>query len=150
MEEKHREIAEEIYQMATFVLVESGTDTPLFVLIKDNESIPILIPPGMELDLSTYATMSLKLANEQEADAMVLVGGMWVVTDLIDNIDLQTRPSESDKREHYLNLIYISDDGKILESIAGRVETDPAGTMYIKDQEWLDSVQDFDLLQPWK
>lgn len=150
MDENHKKIAEEVYQMATFILVESGKDTPLFVLIKDNESIPIIIPPGMEVDLASYATMSLQLAKEQDADAMMVVGGMWVVSDHIDNIDLQTRPSESDMREHYLNLVYISKDGKILESIAGKVEKDIAGTMYVKEQDWLDTVQDFSLLQPWQ
>lgn len=150
MDSEHKKIAEKIYKMATFVLAESGADTPLFVLIKDNESIPILIPPGMEIDVAGYATMSLKLAKEHDADAMLVVGGMWVVSDLLDNIDLQTKPSESEKREHYLNLVYITKDGKIIESIAGKIETAPDGTQYVKDQEWLDSVQDFSLLQPWK
>ena len=150
MDENHKKIAEEVYQMATFILVESGRDAPLFVLIKDNESIPIIIPPGIEIDLPYYATISLKLAKEQDADAMMVVGGMWVVSDHIDNIDLQTRPSESDKREHYLNLVYITKDGKTLESIAGKVETDIAGMMYVKEQDWMDTIQHFSLLQPWQ
>jgi hypothetical protein len=150
MDKQHKKISEELYQTASFILTESGKDTPLFVLIKNNETFPILIPPGMEIDLATYSTLSLKLAREYDADAMIVIGGMWVVTDLVDNIDFQTRPSESDKREHYLNLIYITADGKTLESLAGKVEKDPAGTMYVREQDWLDSVQDFSLLQSWK
>lgn len=150
MDEQHKKLAEEVYQTATFILTESGKDTPLFILIKEDETIPILIPPGMEINLAEYSTLSHKLAKEHDADAMMVVGGMWVVMDTIDNIDLQTRPSESDKREHYLNLVYMSADGEVTESIAGKVERDVAGTMYVKEQDWLDEIQDFSLLQPWK
>lgn len=150
MDKQHKELAEQVYQTATFILAESGKDTPLFILIKGDETIPILIPPGMEINLAEYSTLSHKMAKEQDADAMMIVGGMWVVMDTIDNIDLQTRPSESDKREHYLNLVYMSADGETVESIAGKVEKDPAGTMYVKEQDWLDSIQEFSLLQPWK
>ena len=150
MDPKHRELAEEIYQMSSFVLAESGADAPLFILIKDNKSIPILIPPGTEIDTAGYIMMSLNFAREEKADAIIVVAGMWVVTGHVDDINLDVRPSEQESREHYLNLVYMSSDGSELESIAGKVETDPAGTKYVRHHEWMDSVQDFEWLQPWK
>ena len=150
MDPKHKELAEQIYQMATFILAESGTDAPLAVLIKDNQTIPVLIPPGTEIDTAGYIMISLNFAREQKADAIVVIAGMWVVTGHIDEIDLNIRPSEQDNREHYLNLVYMSADGSDLESLAGKVEMDPAGTKYVREQEWLESVQDFEWLQPWK
>ena len=150
MDPKHKEIAEQIYQMSTFVLAESGTDAPLAILIKDNQTIPILIPPGSEIDTAGYIMMSLNFAREQDADAILIVAGMWVVTGHIDEIDLDLRPSQQDNRQHYLNLVYMSADGSDLQSLAGKVEMDPAGTKYVREQEWLDSVQDFEWLQPWK
>ena len=59
MDPTHKEIAEEIYNMASFALAETGNDTTLFVLIKENQSIPILVPPGFDIDTAGYAMMSM-------------------------------------------------------------------------------------------
>ncbi|MCK5613790.1 hypothetical protein KAR91_68635 [Candidatus Pacearchaeota archaeon] len=150
MNPKHKAIAENVYKIALFSLVESGRDTPLFVLIKDNQSIPILIPPGLEIDVASYTMMSLNLAREQNADAIMVVSGMWVVTGEIDDIDLTIRPSESDMKEHYLNLVYMTADGSEFNSIAGKVEIDPQGTKFIRHHEWLDNLQQFEYFQPWR
>jgi len=149
MDPKHKEIAENIYDLASFSLVETGNDTILFVLIKDNETIPILIPQGTEIDTADYTMMSMSIAKEHNADAIIVVAGMWVVTGSAKEIDITIRPSESPKREHYLNLIYMTADGNTFESIAGKVETDPAGTKFVRDHDWVDNVQQFEWFQPW-
>ncbi len=150
MNPKHKEIAENVYQIALFTLAETGTDVPLFVLIKEDQSIPILIPPYLEIDTAGYALMSMNLAKEHDADALILISGMWVVTGNINEIDVNIRPSESDLKEHYLNLIYMTADGSGVESIAGKVETDPSGTKYVRHHEWMDSIQEFEWCQPWR
>lgn len=150
MNPKHKEIAENVYQIALFSLVETGHDTPLFVLIKDNQSMPILIPPGLEIDVAGYTMMSLNLAREKNADAIMVVSGMWVVTGQLDDIDLTVRPSENNMKEHYLNLVYMTADGSLFKSIAGKVETDPQGTKFVREHEWLADVQHFEYFEPWR
>jgi hypothetical protein len=150
MDPKHKEIAENLYQMASFSLAETGIDTALFVLIKGEQSIPIFVPPGTDIDTAEYALMAMNFAGEQNADAVIVVAGMWVVTGLAEEIDTDVRPSQHKSREHYLNLVYMTADGKTFESIVGKVEMDPAGTKFVRHHEWLESVQEFEWLQPWR
>jgi len=150
MTPKHKEISEYIFKLSTFVLAETGLDTPLFVLIKDDQPIPVLIPPQVEIELTEYATYSLKFAKEHAADAMLFVSGMWVVSGPEVELDYSVRPSESKDREHYLSLVYISNDGKSKASLVGKVEQDPTGRKYVREQTWLDSVRNFNLLSSWK
>jgi hypothetical protein len=150
MNPKHKEIAETIYQTAIFALAETGKDAPIFFLIKDNQTIPILVPPGLDIDVTGYIMTSLELAKEHDADAIMIVAGMWVVTSNVNDIDLTIRPSEHDDKQHYLNLVYMSADGSELTSIAGKVETDPSGTKYVRDHEWLFDFQQFEMFEPWR
>ena len=150
MDPKHKEIAENVYQLASFALTETGHDTTLFVLIKDNNSIPIIVPEDSRIDTSSYTLMSMNYAQQQNADAIIVVSGMWVVKGTLSEIELDVRPSESDKREHYLNLIYMTADGSNFESIAGKVERDIAGTKFVREHEWVDSIQKFEWFQPWR
>jgi hypothetical protein len=150
MDPKHKELAEQIYNSATFSLAETGNDSPLFIIIKDNQVTPILIPPGFEVDISGYAMLSLHYAQEAQADALIIISSMWVVLENVEALETGIRPSEHPDREHYFNLIYFSADGKEIESIAGKVETDISGTKFVREHDWLDSVQAFDWLQPWK
>lgn len=150
MDPKHREIAESVYNTASFALAETGLDTALFVLIKDNESIPILVPPGTDIDTAGYAMMSMHYAKEHDADAIVVVSGMWIVKQHIQEYDPDMRPSEHPDREHYLNLIYMTADGGEMESIVGKVETDPGGRKFVRDHEWTQGIEMTHWLEPWR
>jgi hypothetical protein len=44
----------------------------------------------------------------------------------------------------------MSADGKTLESIAGKVETDLAGHQFVREHEWLESMLDFNFIEAWK
>jgi len=94
--------------------------------------------------------MSMNIAREQNADAILVVAGMWVVKGLPSEIDISIRPSENEAREHFLNLVYMTADGKEYESIAGKVEKDPGGTKFVREHEWVDQIQEFEWFQPWK
>ena len=124
MNEKHKKIAEDLYKITLFALTETGKEYPVFCLIKDNKAMPVLMPPGEEIDVSNYILMSMDLARQYDVDALILVAGMWSVTSPIEEIDPRVRPSEHPNREHYLNLIYMTADGSEMESIAGKIETD--------------------------
>ncbi len=136
--------------MATMALAESGLDTTLFVLVKENQSIPILVPPGFDIDTTGYSMMALYYAKEQNADALICVSGMWIVKQHISELEEDIRPSEHPDREHYLNLIYMSADGKTMESIVGKVEQDPSGTKFVRNHEWSEGLETTKWFEPWR
>jgi hypothetical protein len=150
MNDEHKKIAEEFYKISSFALTESGKETPVFILVKDNLPIPLLVPPNQSMDTGSYIIFALGVAKRIDADALILVAGMWVITGKIGEVDTTIRPSMHPEREEYLNLIYMSADGSEIESLSGKIESDPAGTKFIRDQEWTDSVLKMDWLQPWR
>jgi hypothetical protein len=150
MNQKHKKLAEEIYVASVFALAEKGMDAPIFILIKNDKSIPLLIPPDLEIGVAEYASMASDNARDLNADAIIVISGMWVVIDKAENLDPNVKPSDHPNREHYLNLVYMSADGKTLESIAGKVETDLAGHQFVREHEWLESMLDFNFIEAWK
>ena len=150
MDPKHKEIAEGIYQAAIFGLAETGVDMPVISLIKDNQCIPILIPPYIEITVDEYAARANEMAKEQNADAILIIAGMWVVKGHKDEIDLEQRPSQSPNREEHLNLVYMSADGEETASITGEIKTNVGtGTKYVEKYDWMDAVRN-NFFEPWK
>jgi hypothetical protein len=150
MNDEHRRIAEEIYKISAFALTETGKEIPVFILVKHDMPIPLLVPPDKDMDMGAYIMSALSFAKQYDADALILVASMWVVSGKLGEIDTRIKPSESPDREEYLNLIYMTADGLIIESLSGKVETTPIGTKFIRSQEWMDSTMKADWLQPWR
>lgn len=151
MDPKHKEIAEGIYQAAIFGLAETGVDMPVISLIKDDKCIPILIPPLMEITMEEYTSKANEMAKEENADAILMIAGMWVVKGRKGELDLTERPSESPNREEHLNLVYMSANGNVTASISGEIKTNVGtGTKYVEKYDWMDSVSHTNFFEPWK
>lgn len=154
MDQKHKELAEEIFGKVSMALAESGNVVPLFILIlKDGSLLPILVGNGETIDIQLYAVGAVNAAQEMDADAMIFICEQYMVSktskdsDLKPLLDGMIKASEHPDKEDYLTIIYMDKHGNC-NSLISKIKKDIAGTRYAVDFEWIEySVTN--VLVPW-
>jgi hypothetical protein len=154
MEEKHREIVEDLFSKISFALAESGRVPPLFIMVLQDDTVMPIILGQTEIDMIEYASASMEAASDMDAKALILSCEQYMVSrnkgdaDIDDLMNGIIKPSEHPDKAEYLTLIYMTSDGDY-DSLISKIHTDPRGTRYTADFKWVDdSVSN--IIQPWK
>ncbi len=151
MDQKEKEMSEEIFNTLSIVLAEQGEVAPLYFIVKDKVMDPIVGHPGVTHQ--HLASITVNMAHETNADAVVLVCEQWMVKlkkdtkDAQDYIDGTKRPSQSPDAEPYLTLTYMTKNGEA-SSLIGKVHTSPNGVRFIRETEWI-SETTTNMIVPW-
>lgn len=155
MDDKHREIAEDLFSKVSMALTEQGMAIPIFVLIlPDDKVYPIIIQSEQEYDIQGYSSIVHDIAGQMNAKAIILVCEQFMVSKsqsdpgLKDLIDGKVRASEHPDRKDYLTLMYLDEQNKC-ESIISEIHKDPAGTKFTRDFKWISEAVT-NILVPWK
>ena len=155
MDERHKEIVEKLYNLASMHLAENGVFHPTFFVIKDGVCMPVIMHPESDQpDVATYASIVNSAAHDEDADAVVFISEQWTIMRKVDDKDLPAfiegteRPSEAEDREEYLNLVYITAEGDI-KSISGKIQISPGGVHYIDGFDWVESAHT-NVIVPWR
>jgi hypothetical protein len=154
MDVNHKKIIEDMFSRLSFQLTKSGKISPLFMMIlPDNSVLPIMMN-YKDLDIMTYASVSIQAADEMNATALILVCEQYMIKRKKDDPVLsqilsgEISASCCDDKENYLTIIYTDNLGKS-ESLVSKIECDPVGTKYTLDFHWLDySITN--LVTSWK
>lgn len=151
MNQKEREMAEELFNTTSLVLSDKGEISPIFFIVKDKGLNPLVGAPGMTMqELSTTA---VNVAHEMDAEAIILICEQWMVQMRKDDenlkgyLDGSKRPSEHPSSEAYLTLIYMSKIGEA-ESLIGKVHLSPNGVRFTREIQWIDDAVT-NIITPW-
>jgi hypothetical protein len=153
MDEKHREIAEDLFNKFSMSMTQTGNVVPIYVIILADDTVyPIMV--DIPVEFREYSTIALNLANQYNAYAMMLICEQYMVSKKIGDSDLSSllsgkiKASEHPDREEYLILAYMDENGNS-ESLIGKIERDLMGTPFTRESKWLkDTV--VSVMMPWK
>ena len=155
MNEKHREIAEDLFNKVAMAMTEQGMTVPVFVLILPGDQVyPVIIQSDQEYDVQGYSALVHDIAGQMDAIAIMLVCEQFKVSKqqsdpaLKDLLDGKIRASQHPDRKEYLTLMYL-DEHNVCESIIAEIHKDPAGTRFTRDFKWIDEAVT-NILVPWK
>jgi len=153
MDEKHKELAEDVLSKASFRLTENGSVTPIFIAIlpDNNELMPIVITGIENLSLDEYAVIATNAAAQIDAVAMMLICEQWVAKVLEDEPMLASiAPSQHPDKMECLAVIYMTATGEC-SILTSEIHKDPSGTKYTKDSVWLNDASVLSgIVSPWK
>jgi len=145
---------EELFAHISMVLAENGMVFPTYIMILGGQVVPVMVNPQEEMSLSEYEGVVNQAAIEMQPDAMILISEQWMVSKHKDDPEVQLlvdgiiKPSDQDDKEEYLVLIITERDGNS-NSLVAKIEKDPIGTRFIREQHWIDSCVS-NLIRPWK
>ena len=146
MDDKTKDLMEKIFVNHCIMLTEAGAIIPIFFIIVNKQIIPIILSEEMQMDFTQYSTVVVKAADEMDASAMILISEQYMIIGNKSDIDIKAllsgeiKLSEHPDKQEYLALIYMEADGKT-ESLYGKIEKDPGGIRYVREQQWADGVQ---------
>jgi len=152
---KHKQIAKDLYNIASMQLAEHGYIHPMFFMVKDDQYIPVMMHPASDqVEMATYASIVNSAAQDEDVDAVILISEQWTVIGKIDDEEMEAyrtgkkRPSEAEGRKDFLNLVYVTARGDVT-SISGEIKKSSNGIHYIDGYDWMDSATT-NVITPWK
>jgi hypothetical protein len=151
MDKEEKEMSEELFNTVSIVLAEHGQVAPIYFIIKDKMMNPVASHPG--ITIQQLANVSVNMAHEVDADAVVLICEQWMVKmkkgskEAQDYLDGSKRPSESSDAESYLTLTYMSKTGEA-NSLIGKIRKSPNGVNFIRDSKWILETAT-NMITPW-
>lgn len=154
MDKHHIQYSEYLFSAISMALTEHGKVYPTYVMIIQDEMIPVIAAPKENLTLAEYERAVNQAAMDVQPDAIILICEQWMVSRQKDDpetqllIDGVLRASEVPDKESYLTLIYTDIDGNS-ESLVAKIDSDPAGTRFTRDQSWIKGCVS-NLIKPWK
>jgi hypothetical protein len=143
----------ELYDVYCMMLAEYGTVDPMYFIVKDGNITPIVIESGVDISFLDYSAQTLKIAEENNASALLLISEQDVVIGKVDSEDIKAltegkiRPSEHPLKKDYLVLTYI-EEGGTRHALYGKIEKDIVGTKFIRSQQWMKEARY--TKAPWK
>ena len=151
MDEKHRELVEDVFLKSSFRLTENGSVTPIYIIIMEDSLLPVMVHGMEKLNLDQYATIASSIALETNAKAMILICEQWIVKIPEGTPSLHTIvPSEQPDRIECLAVVYMDEAGEC-SILSGEIFTDPSGTKYTKNSEWMEKASVVSgIMEPWK
>ena len=155
--EKYKDLAESIFNSSCMTLNETGDLYPIFFLVRDKVTTPIILHPDSEkmISLETYASHAINIADEQDADALFFISEQWMVKRDMDDEDVKDfetgrkAPSLDPDRQEIVCLIFAEKNGKV-KTLMGEIERLPDNTPFVRDSKWStpdDVTKNF--LGPW-
>lgn len=153
MNEQDKEKAEMLFTHISIVLTEHGKVFPTYIMIMDGQVIPVMVTEKAEMSLAEYEGVVHQAATEMQPDAMILIAEQWMVSRAKDDPDISLlidgiiKPSDQKDKESYLTLIYTDKTGNS-ESLIGKIESDPMGTRFVRDQTWIKDCQS-NMIRSW-
>jgi len=152
MDEQHKELVEDILSKASFRLTENGSVAPIFIAIlpDENELMPIMVTGFENLNLDQYAIIATNAAVELNAIAMILICEQWTVKVDEDGTGYSMiPPSQHPDKVECLSVVYMTAKGDCA-ILTSEIHTDPIGTKYTKDAEWMDGADIVSgIMTPW-
>jgi len=154
MNEKLKEILEDVFKYQCFTISEGGGPTTLCFIIKGYDLMPILLQKDVEMDAKQYISFALNIAHENDADSMILLGEQFVVSGDIDSESIkyllsgEVKASEHPDRKPNLVLTYMKANGES-DMLFGEIKTTITGTRYISAQQWSHNAKTSALI-PWR
>lgn len=154
MKKSHKELAEELYNIASMTLAESGEFYPTFFLVKDDKFSPIILDPEMKgVNPQTYISIVNNQAHEIDADAAIFISRQWTPIGKVSDEDLEDFKSgrktpTKENRKDFLNLVYMTPKGKA-NGLCGEIKVSPNGVMYVEEHEWAKEAF-ANILTPWR
>lgn len=152
MKEIHREIAEDLFSRISMAMTQIGRAVPVYIMILGNNDVfPIIIE--QQIDLQEYANIAISVANEYNAEAMILICEQFMVSkqkgdaELQDMLDGKLRASQHPDRKEFLTLMYMDRTGKC-ESMIAEIHKDLSGTPFTRDFKWIDEAVT-SMITPW-
>ena len=151
MDKEEKEMSEELFNTLSIVLAEQGQVSPIYFIIKDKMMNPVAGYPGIAIE--HLASVTVNMAHEVEADAVVIVCEQWMVEmkkgskEAQDYLDGTKKPSESPDAKAYLTLTYMSKTGEA-NSLIGKIRKSPNGVNFIRDSKWI-SETTTNMITPW-
>jgi hypothetical protein len=81
MDDKHKEIVENLFSRLSMILTEKGPTPPLYIMIlKDYSLVPIVITIEEGLEFDKYAASAINAAHESDASALLLLCRQNIIT----------------------------------------------------------------------
>jgi len=154
MEEIIKKAFEEVYTHQCFSLSERGEVHTLVFLIKDKQITPVLLAEGVKMDINKYISTSLISAQDNDADAILLIGEQYMVNGKKGDKGMQKilsgeiKVSEHPDRKEHLVLSYMTAEGET-EILFGEIITNDSGNKYVTDQKWMHKATS-NILTPWR
>jgi len=155
MDDKTKDLMEKIFINHCMMLTEVGGVIPIFfIIINNNQITPIILSEKMQMNFEQYTTFSIKAADEMDASAIILISEQFMVKGDQSDEDMKAlvsgkiKPRDHPNKEEYLSLTYMESHGKA-ESLYGKIEKDPTGVRFVREQSWADGVQTTQLM-PWR
>lgn len=154
MNEIMKRAFEEMFTRHCFSISENGEARTLAFLIKNDNIWPVLLADNMEIQIGKYVTVALKSAQENDSDAIILIGEQYMVTGKRDSDDIkkllsgEIKASEHPDKKEYLVLSYMTAEGHT-DLLFGEIKTSSGGTRYVVDQKWVYKATT-SLLVPWR
>lgn len=154
MNEQDKANAEMLFSHISMVLTEHGKVFPTYIMIMDSQIIPVMVTQKAEMSLAEYESIVHQAATEMQPDAMILISEQWMISRAKDDPDIPLlvdgvmKPSDQPDKESYLTLIYTDKTGAS-ESLIGKIESDPAGTRFVREQSWIDDCMS-NMIRSWK
>lgn len=142
MDDKIKEKLTELYDYHCILLSKHGEVTPIYFLIKDSIITPMIVSANNSVQFDVYSSWVISQANKIDADALVLISEHFVVTGNKNDEDMKAlikgkiKTSDHPENKQYLILTYMEAGGGLKESLLGKIESDPLGVKFIRDQEW--------------
>lgn len=134
-------------------MTKIGRAVPVYIMIlPGNEVYPIVIQ-DKDISLTEYATMSMNIAEQYQAEAMILICEQYMISKTKDDPELQAyltgvkRASEDPDNKKFLTLVYMDKSGDC-ESLIGEIFTDPIGTPFTRDSTWIEDAVT-SMIMPW-
>lgn len=158
IDKSHINLAHGIFNSSCMSLNESGQLEPIFFLLSDKQFSPIVLNSDTKnhIDIESYASLVINLADEQNAEAIIFVSEQWQVKR--DSTDEEAEkfeqgkmcPSLDPNRQEVLTLLYLTSKGKI-QTLIGEIERTPDNTPFVRESSWVEVRNiSFPFLQPWR
>ena len=151
MNEEDRKMAEDLFNTTSIILAEKGQISPIYFIVKDNMLNPIVGWAG--ITIQHLANLTVSLAHDTEADAVIFICEQWMVKmskdseEVKDYLDGTKRPSESPDAESYLTLTYMTKYG-VANSLIAKIHTSTNGIKYVRETEWINNTAT-NMITPW-
>lgn len=154
MDEIMKTALEDAFTYNCFSITETGVCNTLFFVIKGYEIFPILLDDGVEIAVDKYLSMCLRYAEEQDADAVLLIGEQFMVKGKKDDAIMKQllsgdmKASEHPDKKPFLVLSYMTAEGET-HLLFGEIITNVSGAKYVTDQKWVFNAAT-SVLVPWR
>jgi hypothetical protein len=158
MSKGHKSLAEDIFNSSCMTLNEAGLMYPMFFLVKEEQFMPVVMPPEKlkECGIDGYASIVMSAADDENAEAIMFVSEQWQVKRSMSHEELKEfkdgkkLPRLDPDSQEVLCLMYISSKGET-RVLMGDVERSVDNVPFVRGSKWInDNTQNSPFFQRWR